>query len=314
MFGGLISQNSNKLLNDVHLFNLEKMIWTQVDVKGTPPEPRGAHTASLVGNRLYIIGGVGKNEVYSDVHILDINIMEWLNIPIKKGYCDPLAGHAAAVLGKTIYLYGGFYANQMNPTNRFSSFDTEKMEWNQIKINGASPKIVSFPGLHAVDNKLILFGGIDKNSDSNLDLYIYYPENNIWTWPFTRNDFLKNSHSPILNTILGNSLITISENIGVLNLSNELEQLEWTVGVISEKIDNLSFCTTTPVDGKVYILKNGFQRSDSLFNLVYVLDTGMLEPPSLQNLCIGYISKMIEKLDTKSFINFPESLQQKIFF
>lgn len=47
------------------------MKWNKCVVQGTPPSIRGAHSASLVENDIYVFGGYEGNTHMSDVHVLD---------------------------------------------------------------------------------------------------------------------------------------------------------------------------------------------------------------------------------------------------
>lgn len=54
----------------------EKMAWNAAIAGGATPPPRSRHTANLVNNKLYIIGGGDEGRVYNDVHILDIGVRQ----------------------------------------------------------------------------------------------------------------------------------------------------------------------------------------------------------------------------------------------
>lgn len=45
--------------------------WVKARVNGTPPVPRHSHTATLVGNRIFIFGGWGGNWRLNDLWMLD---------------------------------------------------------------------------------------------------------------------------------------------------------------------------------------------------------------------------------------------------
>ncbi len=52
----------------------ETMKWSKEVIQGYPPPPRKFHTSTLVGNQLYIFGGVDENNTLcsNDMYILDI--------------------------------------------------------------------------------------------------------------------------------------------------------------------------------------------------------------------------------------------------
>lgn len=50
------------------------MEWSQAFVAGTSPASRSRHTCTLVGNKLFVIGGGDDTRVYNDIYVLDIGI------------------------------------------------------------------------------------------------------------------------------------------------------------------------------------------------------------------------------------------------
>ncbi|KAL6573472.1 hypothetical protein OROHE_001931 [Orobanche hederae] len=64
---------NRRLLNDVHVLDLETMTWSSVDTTQTPPSPRFDHTAALHAERyLFIFGGCSHSVFYNDIHVLDL--------------------------------------------------------------------------------------------------------------------------------------------------------------------------------------------------------------------------------------------------
>ncbi len=55
IFGG--NAGTNMRLNDIHILNTEEMQWESPSVGGIAPCERSGHTASVVGNRIFIFGG-----------------------------------------------------------------------------------------------------------------------------------------------------------------------------------------------------------------------------------------------------------------
>ncbi|KAH0616980.1 hypothetical protein JD844_028516 [Phrynosoma platyrhinos] len=53
IFGGM----SGCRLNDLWELDIESMTWSKSETKGTVPLPRSLHTASVIGNKMYIFGG-----------------------------------------------------------------------------------------------------------------------------------------------------------------------------------------------------------------------------------------------------------------
>ncbi|KAK3121423.1 hypothetical protein QOZ80_8BG0652880 [Eleusine coracana subsp. coracana] len=61
------------LLNDLHILDLETMIWDEFETMGTPPSPRSNHAAACYAERyLLIFGGGSHSTCFSDLHLLDM--------------------------------------------------------------------------------------------------------------------------------------------------------------------------------------------------------------------------------------------------
>lgn len=77
IFGGRIdvaNTTSYTCFNDVHILNLESLLWIRISVLGNIPTPRSGHSAATSGTRIYIFGGV-SNTVYcsSDIYMLELH-------------------------------------------------------------------------------------------------------------------------------------------------------------------------------------------------------------------------------------------------
>lgn len=50
------------------------MWWSRPLTKGKTPEPRGGHTATTIGNKLYIFAGGAHPNAFRDLHIFDMGM------------------------------------------------------------------------------------------------------------------------------------------------------------------------------------------------------------------------------------------------
>lgn len=53
--------------------------WSKPATKGFQPEGRNGHTASLINNKMYVIGGWLGSGTFasSDLYILNLDTLEW---------------------------------------------------------------------------------------------------------------------------------------------------------------------------------------------------------------------------------------------
>ncbi|KAH6763516.1 Galactose oxidase/kelch repeat superfamily protein, partial [Perilla frutescens var. hirtella] len=106
MFGG--EDRHRRLLNDVHVLDLETMTWSAVETTQTPPSPRFDHAAALHAERyLFIFGGCSHSVFYNDLHVLDLETMEWSRPQLQGDLVTPRAGHAGVAVEGNWYIVGG---------------------------------------------------------------------------------------------------------------------------------------------------------------------------------------------------------------
>ena len=78
IFGGHYSDNGYNYLNYVFVLDVDENTWTQAFTRGTPPQARYGHSASLVGSRIVYFGGRGGgNKHFRDLHALDVATLTW---------------------------------------------------------------------------------------------------------------------------------------------------------------------------------------------------------------------------------------------
>ncbi|KAM7467862.1 hypothetical protein LguiB_015424 [Lonicera macranthoides] len=106
MFGG--EDMHRRLLNDVHILNLETMTWDVAEITQTPPAPRFDHTATVHSERyLLIFGGCSHSIFFNDLHVLDLETMQWSQPQIQGDLVTPRAGHASITIDENWYMVGG---------------------------------------------------------------------------------------------------------------------------------------------------------------------------------------------------------------
>jgi len=78
MFGG--EDNKRRLLNDLHILDLETMMWEEVKTEKGGPTPRYDHSAAIYADQyLLIFGGSSHSTCFSDFYLLDLQTVstEW---------------------------------------------------------------------------------------------------------------------------------------------------------------------------------------------------------------------------------------------
>ncbi|XP_013931625.1 PREDICTED: host cell factor 2 [Thamnophis sirtalis] len=122
MFGGM----SGCRLNDLWELDIETMTWSKPETKGTVPLPRSLHTASVIGNKMYIFGGWipqstdeslpaqdGEWKCTGSFSYLNLDTLEWINLipdcqeDKNNVLPGPRAGHCTVIVGSRLYIWSG---------------------------------------------------------------------------------------------------------------------------------------------------------------------------------------------------------------
>jgi N-acetylneuraminic acid mutarotase len=158
------------------------LMWYQPKIVGEVPCQRAAHSATVIGNLIYIFGGNDGSSFFNDLHILDTDMLEWRKVDTTGDIPPPRAGHTASVLSKNaIVVFGG--GNEQGPTNDLHVLDTTTMCWTRRKVYGTAPSARAGHIASTVfDTQLLVFGGgyIDKVCN---DVHMYDFDMNTWARP-----------------------------------------------------------------------------------------------------------------------------------
>jgi hypothetical protein len=66
----------NKIFDDLWILDVEKMEWYQPHTTGTKPSPRWGHTANVIGDKMYVFGGVYDSKMMNDLYELDTSMLQ----------------------------------------------------------------------------------------------------------------------------------------------------------------------------------------------------------------------------------------------
>uniref|UniRef100_A0A7N0TLY7 Acyl-CoA-binding domain-containing protein n=1 Tax=Kalanchoe fedtschenkoi TaxID=63787 RepID=A0A7N0TLY7_KALFE len=175
IFGG--EDFSRQILNDVHVLDLETMVWSVVGTMQTPPAPRFDHSASLHADRyLLIFGGCSHATCFNDLHMLDLLTMEWSQPEIRGDSVSVRAGHAGVCIDDNWYIVGGGDNRSGSPETLV--LNTSKLVWSvatSVKERDAlaSEGLSLCSALLNGEKYLISFGGY--NGKYNNDVFVMRP-------------------------------------------------------------------------------------------------------------------------------------------
>lgn len=167
VFGGFGGQ---KRLNDVWVFDTETRVWEQPHPQGFwegLPQCRGAHSANLVGSKMYIFGGYGGNGYgrtdFNDVHALDLRTWKWTEVITEGEKPEPRSGHQACLVDKQLFILGGWNSAKQFDDIHILNIDTSTWSCAEAKLdtptwNHAAVSVQSVPNW-----KIFIFGGSGGN-------------------------------------------------------------------------------------------------------------------------------------------------------
>jgi len=217
-FGGKTKYLNLSYLCGLEIYSMADGSFSTPDVGKLSPELRRNHIAELLGNQIFIHGGINENnEILNDCYLLTINTLKWTLCTINKYTKAPkLYGHASCVViphvllfhhkfsiysypqlepgkvsnllkEKGIYIFGGKSKEEGGLSNELWILITGKkpMEWVKPVTKGKPPSPRCFHSMNYYEkgNFLVIHGGrndaMSENSALN-DTYIFDLENFEW--------------------------------------------------------------------------------------------------------------------------------------
>ncbi len=102
-FGG---HDGRRSLSDLHMFDTESMNWSKAAVSGRAPLAGSRHTATLVGDKLFVFGATDSGS-FRDLHVLEIEALHWSQVAADGQAPISRSRHTATLVGSNLLLFGG---------------------------------------------------------------------------------------------------------------------------------------------------------------------------------------------------------------
>ncbi|CAK9318546.1 unnamed protein product [Citrullus colocynthis] len=161
--------------------------WLVLSIAGEKPAPRFNHAATVIGNKMIVVGGECGNGLLDDVQVLNFDKFTWSrassklylspsSLPLKIPACK---GHSLVSWGKKALLVGG----KTEPGNErvaVWAFDTETECWSLMEAKGDIPVARSGHTVVRASSVLILFGGEDSRRRKLNDLHMFDLKSFTW--------------------------------------------------------------------------------------------------------------------------------------
>ncbi|XP_071549100.1 host cell factor 2 isoform X2 [Panulirus ornatus] len=175
VFGGMVEYG--KYSNELYELQASRWEWKRVKPRpprnGPPPCPRLGHSFTLIGNKVYLFGGLAndsedpKNNIpkyLNDLYTLELransNVMSW-DIPDTYGVPPPpRESHTGvAYMSKDkpkLVIYGGMSGTRLGD---LWILDVNTMNWERPTVGGVHPLPRSLHSATLLGNKMFVFGG-----------------------------------------------------------------------------------------------------------------------------------------------------------
>jgi hypothetical protein len=189
--------------------------------------------SELVGQRLFVFGGLGPSESqYASMFVLNLRKKEWF-IPAMIGPSSmyPRIGHTLTRVGRKFYIIGGNIIERKSHYAKYTkqernaaartfvlAFDCVNMVWESV------PSISNIPAnrMHhtttKIGNTLYVLGGINPENNNSCDFCAFDLESQVWS--FLPQPFFGNIHAHTA-TKVGNKIVVFGGIVGS-TISNEV--------------------------------------------------------------------------------------------
>jgi N-acetylneuraminic acid mutarotase len=167
IFGGF-QEHPSQFSQDLYMLNLQTMLWSIIKTKGVIPSYRDFHTATAIGNKMYIYGGRGDinaprqtdSELYCpDIFYLDTTTRMWVCPTVYNHKPPGRRSHSAFVHNGNLYIFGGFNRNLDVHFQDLNRYDPETSTWTKILPKGKPPCPRRRQICLLVNNRVFISGG-----------------------------------------------------------------------------------------------------------------------------------------------------------
>ncbi|KAG6586212.1 Rab9 effector protein with kelch motifs, partial [Cucurbita argyrosperma subsp. sororia] len=169
IFGGSGEGESN-YLNDLHILDLKTMVWMITEVRGDVPVPRDSHSATAVGQKLFVYGGDCGDRYQGGVDMLDMHSMTWSRLSVQGSSPGVRAGHAAVNIATKVYILGGVGDRQYY--NDAWVLDICTCSWTRLNTCGQQPRGRFSHTAVVADSDIAIYGGCGEDERPLNDLLV----------------------------------------------------------------------------------------------------------------------------------------------
>ena len=178
LFGGTL-RGSGSSTNVVYRFFPSSNQWELVRFRGVLPRARNSHTAVVCTGNLYIFGGWDAGEFYDDMYALHSHCTAWSQIvPISSTKPCGRMGHSSSVYRHSMFVFGGF--NHPDTLQDLWEYNFALSRWEEHISAGSPPQDRYRHSSVVLDDRLVIFGGLNAQRERFNDVHIYELNQRCW--------------------------------------------------------------------------------------------------------------------------------------
>jgi len=179
IYGGNRTENdSYTILEDLQIFDVETMTWSQPQTTGCRPCARSGHSLTAIGHKLFLFGGgvwnerQGWVEKFNDVYVLDTHTMNWTK-PQCSGTVETSTFPITFAIGRYLFVFGGGSRPKHCVTNDLHLLDTATYTWSMPQVEGTKPQPRDMGTACVVGNTVYFFGGYAGGAVDYFDKLVF---------------------------------------------------------------------------------------------------------------------------------------------
>lgn len=180
----LSDNGESAVLTDFTFPDICEVFWTKQENSGWKPETRQQATLTLVGNKLYLIGGVSKR-INSEINLFLPAYKRWERLESVGAESEPRFGHSAVEYkGKIIIFGGGTDFNNVHKLreclNGVKTLNTESKEISNLKCGGSYINTRKQHCYALIGKHMFIHGGMNQKNNLLDDSALLNLKKNYW--------------------------------------------------------------------------------------------------------------------------------------
>lgn len=232
LYGGY-TMKGGEYFNDLYIFYNDQKTCQCIESAVLSPIPRidASFVKTPTGSGVIFFGGTDGREKFDDLWLFDAENLQWKMLSPETIGPSPRFGHVASAFGSSLYVFGGWDGS--NTLNDFWEYNITKNCWYCIDQNSGVPSRYRHSAV-VWNNKMFIFGGVDKTQQRFSDLYGYCFFTKKW-----KRIVYKNQGGPTARSFHRTAMMPNGKMVLVGGFDGERNNDCFTLDLSSKQIDGL---------------------------------------------------------------------------